>query len=72
MSNFKHITMQLELSFWALVIRLLSESRLLRSALPYVYDLVGKRYFQLGLRTALIYSLSGFLLGLILGMLSIV
>lgn len=72
MSNIKQITMQLELSFWSLVIRVLSESRLLRSALPFIYELVAKRYFRLGLRAVLLSSLSGFLLGLILGMLSIV
>jgi hypothetical protein len=71
MPYIKQLTMQLELSFWSLAIRLLSESRLLRNALPFIYDLMGKRKFQTGLRMALFYSVSGFLVGLILGVLSI-
>jgi hypothetical protein len=72
MLNIKQLTMQLELSFWSLAIRLLSESRLLRSALPYIYGLFSRSKFQPGLRIIVACSLSGFLVGLILGVLSII
>lgn len=71
MTNLKRVTMQLELSFWSLTIRLLSESRLLRALLPMTARLLQSGSYQPGVRIILLCSGSGFLLGLILGVLSI-
>ncbi len=72
MSNLKQLTMQLELSFWSLTIRLLSESKLLRAILPAIASLFRWRSFQPGMRITLLCSLTGFLVGLIVGVLSII
>ena len=72
MTNIKQITMQLELSFWSLTIRLLSESKLLHAILPTIASPFRWRNFQPGFRIALLCSLSGLLVGLIVGVLSII
>lgn len=71
MLNIKQLTNQLELSFWSYTIRLMSESQILRRILPtiFVYSRLDK--FKPVLRTALICSLSGFLVGLVVGILSL-
>ncbi len=72
MPDLKQLSMQLELSFWSFTIRLLSESRLLRTILPTIAKLFRRDSFQLGMRMALLCSFCGFLVGLIVGVLSII
>ena len=71
MLNLKQLTNQLELSFWSHIIRLLSESRLLRRILPALYLFSRKEQYQPTVRIALVCSLSGLLVGLVVGVLSI-
>ena len=71
MPDLKQISMQLELSFWSLTIKFLSESRLLRILLPAIARVFRRDSIYLGMRMALLCSLSGFLVGLIVGVLSI-
>ena len=75
MLNIKKMTNQLELSFWSHTIKLLSESRLLRrvlcSILPAFYVISRREGYQPTVRVALFCSLSGLLVGLVVGVLSI-
>ena len=68
MLNIKHLSRQLELSFWELTIPMLSESKLLRRLLPAVYDLGRKDLMAPLVRKGLIWSFSGFIVGIILGL----
>jgi len=70
MQNIKYLTTQLELSFWTYTIPLLSESKILRSMLPALYRLSRKEHLAYAARIGLFWSLSGFLVGLVLGVLS--
>ena len=70
MQNIRFLTTQLELSFWSFTIPLLSESKLLRSILPVLYRLSRKEHLAYAARIGLFWSLSGFLVGLVLGVLS--
>ena len=71
MINLKQLTNQLELSFWSYTIRLLSESKALRRILPTLYMFSHLYKFQPFLRIAMVCSLTGFLVGLVVGVLSI-
>jgi hypothetical protein len=70
MSNFKLLSHHLELSFWAFTIRLLSESQFLRRFLPAVYKLSRKEKVVPIAKWILLYSLSGFFAGVIMGVIT--
>ena len=68
MIDVKHITRQLELSFWSFFIPLLSTSKTLHHLLPALYDFSRKEYLGPRLRRLLIWSMSGFVIGIVLGL----
>jgi hypothetical protein len=70
MQNIRQLTTRMELSFWSVTIPLLSESKLLRILLPALYRLSRKEQISYLARVGLIWSLSGFLVGLVLGVIS--
>ena len=67
MLNIKQFSNQLELSFWSFAIRLLSESQFIRRILPTLYELSRKEKVVPIAKWVLLYSLTGFLVGMIMG-----
>jgi hypothetical protein len=67
MIDAKHITRQLELSFWSFFIPLLSSSQTLHRLLPALYNFSRKEYLTPRLRRIFILSVSGFVIGIVLG-----
>ncbi len=67
MSTIRQISHRLELSFWLVTIRLLSESEFLRKILPVIYRLFRKDNVLPVARRIWLYALSGFCVGVIFG-----
>lgn len=67
MFTIRQISNHLEIAFWAFIIKLLSESKILRRLLPSLYHLFYKEAMIHVARRALLYALSGFCVGLIVG-----
>lgn len=67
MSTIRQISNRLELSFWLVTIKLLSESEFLRRILPVIYHLFRKENLVPVARRIWLYALSGFCLGVIFG-----
>ena len=70
MIDIKHMSRQLELSFWTFTIPILSNSRTLRRLLPALYDLSRKENMLPILKKGVVWSLGGFVLGIVLGLLT--
>jgi len=70
MLNIRQLSKQLELSFWSITIRLLSESLFLRRSLPAIYALSRKEKVVPVAQWVLLYSLSGFFAGVIMGVIT--
>jgi hypothetical protein len=68
MIDMKHMTRQLELSFWSTIIPMMSRSKNLHRLLPALYDLSRKEKVALGLKKVGLWSLSGFVIGIVLGL----
>lgn len=67
MFTIRQISNRLEISFWSFTIRLLSESEFLRRVLPAIYRLFHKDSLIPIARRIWLYALSGFCVGIILG-----
>ncbi len=70
MVNLKRLSFQMELSFWAFIIPVLSESKLLHRVVPVVYGLFQRERVIPALRFTALCSLGGFLAGLIMGVIT--
>ena len=70
MVNLKRLSFQMELSFWVFIIPVLSESHLLRRIVPAVYGLFQRERLIPVLRFTALFSLGGFLAGLIMGVIT--
>ncbi len=68
MIDVKHMTRQLELSFWSMVIPMMSRSKSLHRLLPALYELSRKEKIASGLKKVGVLSLSGFVIGILLGL----
>ncbi len=70
MIDIKQMSRQLELSFWTFTIPILSNSRLLHRVLPAVYDISRKENVIPALKEGVIFSVSGFAFGIVIGILT--
>jgi hypothetical protein len=68
MIDVKHMTRQLELSFWSIAIPMLSNSKTIRRVVPALYDLVRMERLAPGIRKTALCSLSGFVIGIVLAL----
>jgi hypothetical protein len=71
MVNLKRLTFQMELSFWTFIIPLLSESQFLHRVVPAVYGFFQRDRLGPVLRLTALFSLVGFLAGLIMGVITV-
>jgi hypothetical protein len=66
MIDVKHMTRQLELSFWSMAIPMLSNSKTLHRLLPALYDFFLMKGLSSGMKKAVVCSLSGFVIGILI------